>query len=134
MPKIQAKRGTLMPVKKKKEVLGFSDYQKHAANLISPEGQKDLLLNGVLGLTGESGECADIIKKVRFQGHTLDAEHLEEELGDVLWYIAETATGLGVSLEDVAQKNLDKLHQRYHGEKFNAADSRNRDPKDGKQG
>lgn len=107
----------------KKETLGFNEYQKHAYNLISEDGKKDMVLNGVLGLAGESGECCDIVKKVRFQGHTMDKEHLEEELGDVLWYVAETASGLGISLEDVAQFNLDKLHKRYHGEQFNKQDS-----------
>jgi NTP pyrophosphatase (non-canonical NTP hydrolase) len=109
-----------------KEKLDFDEYQKHAYNLISPEGKKDMVLNGVLGLAGESGECCDIVKKVKFQGHTMDPAHLEEELGDVLWYVAETASGLGLSLEDVAKANLDKLHKRYHGEEFHAADSVNR--------
>jgi len=107
----------------KKETLSFNDYQKHAFNLISEDGRKDMVLNGVLGLSGESGECCDIVKKVRFQGHTMDPEHLKEELGDVLWYVAETASGLGISLEDIAKGNLDKLHSRYHGETFHKEDS-----------
>lgn len=111
---IEEKKKTM----EKKETLSFDEYQKQAGELISEEGRKDLLLNGVLGLAGESGECADILKKVRFQGHTLDKDHLKEELGDVLWYIAETCDGLGISLEEVAQGNLDKLHKRYHGNKF----------------
>lgn len=109
------------------EKLSFKEYQKEAGELISPEGRKDMVLNGVLGLAGESGECCDIVKKVRFQGHEMDKEHLKEELGDVLWYIAETATGLGISLEDVAQGNLDKLHKRYHGNTFHAEDSIHRE-------
>lgn len=96
--------------------ISFNEYQKEAFELISPDGKKDMLLNGVLGLAGESGECCDIIKKVRFQGHELDKEHLKDELGDVLWYIAETCSGLGITLEECAQYNLDKLHSRYpHG-------------------
>jgi NTP pyrophosphatase (non-canonical NTP hydrolase) len=109
------------------EKLSFNEYQKQAYDLISESGRKDMVLNGVLGLTGEAGECADIVKKVRFQGHELSKEHLMEELGDVLWYIAETASGLGVSLEEVAQYNLDKLHKRYHGDHFNSNDSINRE-------
>ena len=109
------------------EKLSFNEYQKQAYDLISEDGKKDMILNGVLGLTGEAGECADIVKKYKFQGHELDKEHLKDELGDVLWYIAETASGLGITLEEVAQYNLDKLHKRFHGNHFNKEDSINRE-------
>ena len=114
------------------EKINFNQYQKEAFDLISEDGRKDMVLNGVLGLAGESGECCDIVKKNRFQGHELNKEHLIEELGDVMWYIAEAASGLGVTLEEVAQYNLDKLHKRYHGNHFNKEDSihRNEDKKD----
>ncbi len=78
----------------------------------TPHGH-DRVLNGILGLVGEAGECADIYKKAMFQGHTFITERLIEELGDVLWYCAELATGLGYTLEDVAQCNIDKLKKRY---------------------
>ena len=110
--------------------IDFDEYQKEAYKLISEEGKKDLLVNGVLGLCGESGECADIIKKVKFQGHTLDKEHLKSELGDVLWYLAETASGLGINLSEVASYNLEKLHKRYHGDKFVSTYSLNRESGD----
>ncbi len=110
-----------------KEKLSFNQYQKQAYNLISEEGKKDMITNGVLGLAGECGECCDIVKKYKYQGHDLNKEHLKDELGDVLWYLAETASGLGITLEEVAQYNLDKLHKRYHGDKFNANDSINRE-------
>ena len=71
------------------------------------------LLNGVLGLCGESGEIADLIKKNRMQGHSLDIEHVAKELGDVCWYIAETATAIGYDLETIMQMNIDKLKKRY---------------------
>ncbi len=109
-----------------KETLSFDEYQKEAYDLISEEGRKDMVLNGVLGLAGESGECADLVKKHLFQGHDLNSDDLIKELGDVLWYIAETASGLGVSLEEVAQRNLDKLHKRYHGNTFKAQLSKER--------
>lgn len=96
-----------------KEKLSFNKYQKAAFKLISKDGRKDMVLNGVLGLAGESGECCDIVKKFKFQGHELDKEHLKDELGDVLWYIAETCSGLGITLEECAKYNLDKLHKRY---------------------
>ena len=71
------------------------------------------LLNGVMGLNGESGECIDILKKALFQGHGLDTEHLAEELGDVAWYLAVSADALGYTLEEIMQMNVEKLRKRY---------------------
>ena len=73
----------------------------------------DKLLNGCMGLNGEAGECIDLLKKHYFQGHALDRKKLAEELGDVLWYCAELATGLGVTLDEVAERNIAKLRRRY---------------------
>ena len=72
-----------------------------------------MLINGVMGLCGESGEVIDIVKKHLHQGHALDREKLIKELGDVAWYLAEIATALNVSLEDVLEGNIQKLRQRY---------------------
>jgi NTP pyrophosphatase (non-canonical NTP hydrolase) len=71
------------------------------------------LINGAMGLTGEAGEVADIVKKTLFQGHKLDPEHIAKELSDVCWYIAETATAIGYDLETIMQLNIDKLKKRY---------------------
>lgn len=87
------------------------------------------LLNGVLGLVGESGEVADIVKKVAFQGHELDREHIAKELGDICWYIAEAATALGYDLETIMQMNIDKLKKRYP-DGFSAERSQNREKGD----
>lgn len=89
----------------------FDEYQKMAQRTSGEDHEH--VLNGVLGLAGESGECADLVKKCLFQGHTLDRDHLIEELGDVLWYCAELATGLDVNLEAVAYQNIKKLEKRY---------------------
>lgn len=75
--------------------------------------KKDVLINGVMGLCGESGEAIDIVKKWLMQGHELDKKHLVRELGDVAWYLAEAATALDVPLEAVFQGNLDKVRQRF---------------------
>ena len=91
----------------------INEYQKLAMRTASEESKKNMLLNGVLGLCGESGEVADIIKKHMFQGHVLNNEFVAEELGDVCWYLAMMATGLGISLEEIMQKNIDKLKKRY---------------------
>ena len=71
------------------------------------------LLQGVLGLSGESGECTDLVKKALFQGHTLDRRHLALELGDVAWYLALCADALGYDLETIFKMNIDKLKARY---------------------
>lgn len=90
----------------------FDQYQNDAMRTSPVDGHSQLL-NGVLGLTGEAGEVADIVKKYMFQGHELDVKHIREELGDVLWYIAEAASGIGASLEDIAVENIQKLRGRY---------------------
>ena len=91
-----------------------NDYQKEAMTTLNPAlDKKDVLINSVMGLCGESGEAIDIVKKWLMQGHELDKEHLVKELGDVAWYLAEAATALDVPLETVLQGNLDKLRQRF---------------------
>lgn len=91
-----------------------NEYQKMALTTLNPAlGKQDVLINGVMGLCGESGEAIDIVKKHLAQGHPLDREGLIKELGDVAWYLAETAYALDVSLEEVCQRNIDKLKARY---------------------
>lgn len=73
----------------------------------------ELLLNSALGLCGESGEVADIVKKFRFQGHDLDFDHIAKELGDVAWYLAVGAHAIGFDLESIFRMNKEKLEARY---------------------
>ena len=92
----------------------INEYQKLAMTTLNPElSQKDVLINGVMGLCGESGEAIDIVKKWLAQGHELDKEKLAKELGDICWYLAETATALGLPLEDIMIANIEKLKRRY---------------------
>ena len=91
-----------------------NEYQKLAARTMNPALRgRDVLINGVMGLCGEAGEAIDIVKKHLAQGHELDREGLIKELGDVAWYLAEAATALGMSLEDILRANLEKLERRY---------------------
>lgn len=83
------------------------------------------LLNGLMGLCGESGEAIDILKKTMFQGHKLDKEHLAKELGDVAWYLAVSADALGYDLESILCMNVEKLRARYP-DGFKAEQSINR--------
>ena len=92
----------------------INEYQELAMRTCNPELRgKDLLINGVMGLCGEAGEAIDIVKKHLAQGHTLDREHLIEELGDIAWYLAETATALEIDLDEVFSRNIEKLKKRY---------------------
>ena len=91
-----------------------NEYQKLAMATLNPElDKKDVLINGVMGLCGESGEAIDIVKKWLAQGHELDKAKLAKELGDIAWYLAETATALDLQLEDVFAANIEKLKKRY---------------------
>ena len=91
-----------------------NEYQKQALTTQNPDVLKDLkIVEGVMGLAGEAGECVDMVKKTVFQGHELDKEHLAKELGDVAWYLAESADAIGYDLETIFLKNLNKLKKRY---------------------
>lgn len=94
----------------------INEYQQEALRTaagMNHSNNDEILLNGVMGLCGESGECVDIVKKYRFQGHELDNAHLAKELGDVAWYLAVAAYAIGYDLETVLQLNVDKLRKRY---------------------
>jgi NTP pyrophosphatase (non-canonical NTP hydrolase) len=92
----------------------FNEYQDKAMTFLNNKlSKKDVLINGVMGLCGESGEVIAIVKKHHAQGHELDKEKIIEELGDVCWYIAEIAYVLDVKLEDVFEGNINKLSKRY---------------------
>ena len=103
-----------------------NEYQKLAMTTLNPAlDRKDVLINSVMGLCGESGEAIDIVKKWLAQGHELDRDKLAKELGDIAWYLAEAATALEIPLEDIFQANIDKLKKRFP-EGFSAAASINR--------
>jgi len=109
-----------------KEGLTANEYQRLAMASLNPKlNRKDVLINGVMGLCGESGEAIDIVKKYLHQGHELDKEKLAKELGDVAWYLAETAYALGIPLEKILRDNLEKLKNRYP-EGFDTERSQNR--------
>jgi len=107
-------------------MINFNDYQKAALRTASETAPDRLILNGVMGLCGEAGECIDIVKKHMFQGHVLDRDKLIDEASDCLWYLAVLAEGLGVSLDFIAEHNIAKLKKRYPNG-FEAAKSVNRE-------
>lgn len=111
------------------KTLSGNDYQKAALRTANSDKPEDLILNGILGLCGETGEVSDLIKKWKFQGHELNRDKLINELGDVCWYIAILSKGLNVDLETVMQGNIDKLMKRYP-EGFSVENSLCRDAED----
>lgn len=104
----------------------MNDYQVLAMRTINTDLSRDeTLLNGCMGLCGEAGEVIDILKKHRGQGHPLNRKRMLEELGDVMWYVAEIAHSLDADLDDVCKDNIAKLGKRYP-EGFDADRSINR--------
>ena len=92
----------------------INEYQKQAMATLNPAlSRQDVLMDSALGLCGESGEVADLLKKHLMQGHPFDREKFAKELGDVAWYLAEAATALGMDLETILQMNIEKLKRRY---------------------
>lgn len=91
-----------------------NEYQELAMATLNPAlSKRDVLINGVMGLCGEAGEAIDLVKKHLAQGHPLNREALLRELGDVAWYLAETAYALDADLESVLAGNIEKLKNRY---------------------
>ena len=100
-----------------------SEVMRTAASDSTPEMALAVL---ALGVAGEAGEVADLLKKHLGHGHPLDRDKAAKELGDVLWYVAALANRLGFSLEEIARLNVAKLRARYP-EGFDPARSLNRD-------
>ncbi|MCS7055741.1 MAG: nucleoside triphosphate pyrophosphohydrolase family protein [Thermoflexales bacterium] len=96
--------------------MDFSDYQHLSRRTAHYPSVGHPLIYPTLGLTNEAGEVAGKIKKIfRDKAGVIceaDREALKAELGDVLWYLAQVCTELGLSLEEVARHNLDKLASR----------------------
>lgn len=105
----------------------LNQYQREALKTADTKlDPYDQMVNAVMGLNGESGEVADHLKKAMFQGHQLDREKLRDECGDVLWYVSLLAHALGLTLQEVAERNIEKLRARYPGG-FTVEASRNRE-------
>jgi len=80
-----------------------------------------LLMTAAIGLSSESGEFIEIVKKAVFQGKPLDNDvqfHLKRELGDIMWYVANACRALDLTLDDIISENVDKLKSRYPGGEF----------------
>ena len=107
----------------------FEEYQKKSRKTAKYPDVGSNFVYPTLGLAGEAGEVADKIKKIiRDDGGEVLPEkkkEIEKELGDVLWYVSQIATELGLSLEDIAEKNIEKLYSRLErGKRGGSGDDR----------
>ena len=87
------------------------------------------LTTAAVGMSAESGEFLEIVKKMVFQGKPFNDDnrkHLIIELGDVMWYVAQACMALDISFDEVIKGNVKKLEKRYPGGKFDIGDSENR--------
>ena len=87
------------------------------------------LLTAALGLTAESGEFTEIVKKIILQGKPYNEDnvfHMKRELGDICWYLAQACMALDTTFDEVIEMNVDKLKKRYPGGEFNVHQSENR--------
>ena len=87
------------------------------------------LLTVALGLTAESGEFSEVVKKIILQGKPYNEDnvfHMKRELGDICWYIAQACMALDTTFDEIIEMNVDKLKKRYPGGEFNVHQSENR--------
>ena len=87
------------------------------------------LLTAALGLTAESGEFTEVVKKIVFQGKPVNEEnifHMKRELGDIMWYVAQACMSLDTSFDEIIEMNVEKLKARYPGGEFDVHKSENR--------
>lgn len=101
-------------VKGERRLSRFTEYTNNANRTINTNLDiDDNLINGVMGLNGESGEVIDLVKKYFYQGHDLDRDKIVKECGDTLWYLNLVLYAVGSSLEECANLNIQKLRKRY---------------------
>ena len=87
------------------------------------------LLTAALGLTAESGEFTEVVKKIILQGKPYNEDnvfHLKRELGDICWYIAQACMALDTTFDEIIEMNVEKLKARYPGGEFDVYKSENR--------
>ena len=87
------------------------------------------LLTAALGLTAESGEFSEVVKKIILQGKPYNEDnvfHMKRELGDICWYIAQACMALDTTFDEIIEMNVEKLEKRYPGGSFDVHHSENR--------
>ena len=111
------------------ESKNYYDFAQRIAILQDQDFPTERLLTAAVGMSAESGEFTEVIKKIIFQGKPVNEEnlfHLKRELGDIMWYVMQACMGLDISLDEVIEMNVDKLVKRYPGGEFDVHYSENR--------
>lgn len=94
--------------------MDFEEYQSKAnKTAVYPKNLNGAFFYPSIGLAGEVGELLNKIKKIARDNADIDREDLKGELGDILWYLTQISTELGIDFEEVAQHNLEKLKSRH---------------------
>ena len=108
------------------------DHEAFVYRIQELEGQgfpSERLLTASVGMCAEAGEFTEVVKKIVFQGKPVTEEnlfHLKRELGDIMWYVSQACMGLGTSLDEIMEMNVEKLQSRYPGGEFDVHYSENR--------
>ena len=111
------------------ESKNYYDFAQKIAILQDQGFPTERLLTAAVGMSAESGEFTEVIKKIIFQGKPVNEEnlfHLKRELGDIMWYVAQACMGLNVSFNEIVEMNVEKLEARYPGGNFDVHYSENR--------
>ena len=114
-----------------------SNESLHYASLIARTNNLELedecnfpqLLTAALGLTAESGEFTELVKKMLLQGKPYNEDnifHMKRELGDIMWYVAQACMALDTDFNEIIEMNVEKLKARYPGGEFDVHYSENR--------
>ena len=111
----------------------FGAFQLRITELYASQSNIERLLTASVGISAEAGEFMEIIKKIIFQKKPWNEdniEHLKIELGDIMWYVAQACIALDVTLDDILERNVQKLLKRYPGGDFDVYYSENRSADD----
>ena len=104
-------------------------FQDRLRDLYSKDFKSHRALTAALGLSAESGEFTEIVKKILLQGKPYNEEnifHMKRELGDICWYIAQACMALDTTFDEIIEMNVEKLEKRYPGGSFDVHHSENR--------
>lgn len=108
---------------------GVTDIQNYWPIINNMKPQDLRRLHMALGAAGEAGELCDAVKKNVFYGKDLNIKNVKEEIGDIMWYLANLLTSIDSSFEEVMAMNIDKLQKRYPNGVFTQQDAMERKDK-----